>query len=245
MSATRPGLRRRLAEAVTITASILVAFGIDAWWDGVQQRAQDESHLENVLRELRATDELLDDAIRLHRYSETLAHAVLEMTSAGGSNVPVDSLDTLIVELYNSYVINPPTGALQAAILSGAVARLSDEVLKSQLLGWDSLLEDLLEEERAGLAGAFDFQRFLAQRVSVWGPTNAGGVTISGETVGERGRNLPPTRHQRGPAALLNDMEFENEILILLAYANASLSEATRFRASLDDVIERLETELE
>ena len=39
------------------------------------------------------------------------------------------------MELYNSYVINPPTGALQAAILSGAVARLSDDVLRSQLLG--------------------------------------------------------------------------------------------------------------
>jgi len=244
MSPTPLGWRSRFAEAVTITLSILVAFGIDAWWEGVQQRAQDESHLESVLRELRVTDKLLDDAIRLHQYSERLAHAVLEMTSAGGSSAPVDSLNTLIVELYNSYVINPPTGALQAAILSGAVARLPDEMLKSQLLGWDSLLEDLLEEERAGLAGAFDFQAFLAERVSVWGPTNAGGVTISGETVGERGRNLPPTRHQRGPAALLNDMEFENEILILLGYATASLSEATSFRASLDDAMARLEAVL-
>ena len=59
-------LKDRLAEALTITGSILLAFAIDAWWDGVQESDLDRAHLTSVLRELETTSDLLDDAIRLH-----------------------------------------------------------------------------------------------------------------------------------------------------------------------------------
>lgn len=236
--------RSRFAEAVVITASILVAFGIDAWWGAVQQADDDRSHLSNVRRELEATDELLDDAIRLHDISQSLALQVLEMTSAGHLAVPEDSLNSIVAKLFNSYVINPPTGALQAAIMSGAVARLDDEVLKSQLLGWDSLLEDLLEEERSGLEGIRLFLQFLAARASIWGPISRRGITVSGETVGEGNWALPRTRHAAGVGALINDRAFENQILLLLANARSSYDEATAFRQSLREALARLDATL-
>ena len=83
MDPRRSGWARRFAEALVITLSILVAFSIDAWWDGVQERSTDRTHLESVLRELQTTAGLLDDAIRLHGQSQVQALAVLEVTSAG------------------------------------------------------------------------------------------------------------------------------------------------------------------
>jgi hypothetical protein len=245
MSGLPSSWRARIAEGTVITLSIVVAFAIDAWWDGVQQAEDDRSHLENVRRELEAADELLDDAIRLHALSETLALEVLEMTSVGEVTVPPDSLDTLVARLFNSYVINPPIGALQAAIMSGAVARLPDDVLRSQLLGWNSLLEDLLEEEQNGYDGTLVFMQFLAERVSVWGPTSVSGSGISGEIIAETPWVLPPSRHSEGVATLVDDQAFENHILILLGNARASYDEATAFQTSLHDALGRLNTVLQ
>jgi hypothetical protein len=132
IEARRIGWARRLLEGLTITLGILAAFGVDAWWDGAQERARDRTHLASVLRELRTTGELLDDAVRLHRLTQTQAHLVLEMTSLGRPSVPADSLNSFVGSLLNSYIINPPTGALEAATLSGAIARLEDDELKSR-----------------------------------------------------------------------------------------------------------------
>jgi hypothetical protein len=54
-----------LAEGLTITLGILAAFAIDAWWSGVQESKSDQANLESVLRELRTTASMLDDAVRL------------------------------------------------------------------------------------------------------------------------------------------------------------------------------------
>ena len=74
-------LRDRLGEALTITVSILLAFAIDAWWDGVQESNLDDAHLASVLREMKTTSELLDDAIRLHALTMDRAETCLLYTS--------------------------------------------------------------------------------------------------------------------------------------------------------------------
>ena len=105
-------------------------------------------------------------------------------------------------------------------------------------------LEDLLEEKRSGFDNSRVFQRFLGERVSLSGPMSAAGVAISGETVGELAWDLPHSRHQRGVASLITDMEFENEILNLLGAARASRDEADVFQDVLHDAMMRLEAVL-
>ena len=135
MVTRRAGWTRRLAEALTITLGILAAFAIDAWWEEVRERREDAEHLTTVLRELGTTHSLLDDAIRLHRLSQDQAATLLELTASGDMTLPPDSVSRLTVGLFNSYIINAPTGALQAAIMSGAIARLEDEVNRPGFAG--------------------------------------------------------------------------------------------------------------
>lgn len=242
MEIGRAAWSRRLVEAVVITLSILLAFSIDAWWDGIQERRTDRVHLETVLRELQTTEALLDDAIRLHARSQDLALEVLSVTSAGQLTIPVDSLESLVVSLWNSYEINPPTGALQAAILSGTIARLEDVHLKDQLLGWDGLLADLLEEEISGRAFAEDFMHeFLASRVSMHGVWEGVRRSVSGEAVGGVRRALPDSRLGPGVESLIEEVEFENRVLGLLVHAQASEDEAQAFKVILSEVIQRVE----
>ena len=236
------GWRRRLTEAAVITLSILMAFAIDAWWADVQEGRADRIQMETVLRELETTSALLDDAIRLHARSQSLALEVLAVTSAGELTIPVDSLNYLVLNLWNSYEINPPTGALQAAILSGAIGRIGDVQLKDHLLGWDGLLADLLEEEISGrsYAEAFmhDYLPTTAALRDMWSGLR---TSVSGEAVGGVRRELPPTQHEPGLESLIRDPEFENRVLGLLVHAQTSEDEAQAFRSTLLEVISRVE----
>lgn len=234
-------LKDRLAEALTITVSILLAFAIDAWWDGVQETNLDRAHLASVLRELETTSDLLDDAIRLHGLTMDKAETVLEMTSKGELVGSAQDLDGLINDLFNSYQINAPTGALRAAILSGAIARIHDQELKSLLLGWEGLIDDLLEEEINGFENAAIFTRWLGEHVSLHGPASILDENVSGEKTGLRANHtLPPSGHTAGVAMLLEDMAFENQILLLHMNGQSSHDEAVAFQEVLDAAISKL-----
>jgi len=236
------GWRRRLTETAVITLSILMAFAIDAWWGGVQEGRADRVHMETVLRELQTTSRLLDDAIRLHARSQDLALEVLGVTSAGHLTISVDSLNYLVLSLWNSYEINPPTGALRAAILSGTIGRLDDVELKDQLLGWDGLLADLLEEEVSGRSYAEAFMHdYLPTSAALRDMWSGMRTSVSGEAAGGIRRVLPPTRHSPGLESLVNDPQFENRVLGLLVHAQASEDEAQAFRGRLLEVISRVE----
>lgn len=233
---------RRVVEGLTITFGILLAFAIDAWWDRAQERRSDLTALASVQRELRTTGELLEDAIRLHGLTQVQGREVLEMTSSGRLTVPPDSLDKLVISLWRSYIINPPTGALEAAMLAGAIGRLENEDLKDRLLGWHGLLEDLLEEEIDGSRNATSFVReYLSSQLSLQELYSAYGESVSGEMVGDATPAFPPTRHEAAVESLLDDREFENQVLTVTLYAKASEDEARAFRETLDSVIERLE----
>jgi hypothetical protein len=238
---------RLLLEGAVITLSILMAFSIDAWWENAQERDDDRTHLETVLRELQTTAGLLDDAIRLHARSQDLALAVLEVTSAGRLTIPTDSLEYLVLSLWNSYEINPPTGALRAATLSGTIGRLQDEQLKDQLLGWDGRLADLLEEEVSGRENAQVFMHeYLAGQTAMHGVWSGMRASVSGEaTSSQARRELPSSLHGPGVESLISDAEFENRILGLLVHGQVSEDEAQAFRLVLDDVIRRTEATLE
>lgn len=234
-------LTDRLGEALTITVSILLAFAIDAWWDGVQESNLDGAHLASVLREMETTSELLDDAIRLHALTMDRAESVLEMTSKGELIGTEQDLDSLINDLLNSYQINAPTGALRAAILSGSIARIQNQELKSLLLGWEGLVEDLLEEEINGFENAVIFTRWLGEHVSVHGPLSISDKNVSGKRVdGPSDFTLPPSRHQAGIATLLDSVAFENQILLLHANGQSSRDEAAAFQEILRSVIAEL-----
>ena len=185
---------------------------------------------------------MLDDAVRLHGLTQETAIAVLEMTEAGRVTVSTDSLAVLVASLWNSYRINAPTGALEAATMAGTIARLEDEVLKDLLLGWDGLIEDLLEEEVDGGANAQRFMRELvAARGGAHSIASAYRASVSGEVVGEQRNDIPGSRHTMDWDALIVDPTFESELLLLLMYAQFSEQEAVAFRDHLTRAIRRLE----
>ena len=61
-------------EGVVIVLSILLAFGIDAWWDGVQERTAEQSVLRGLVIDFEANLEALKSTIATHEeYRDNLA----------------------------------------------------------------------------------------------------------------------------------------------------------------------------
>ena len=120
-------------EALAIVASILLAFGIDAWWEDRQQRASDVEHLQGVLNELHSHRVLLDEAIESHRRTVDLGYELFELLASEQIDTERARIAAVIDELFNFYRINAPFGSLQTAVSSGAIAHMSDVGLASDI----------------------------------------------------------------------------------------------------------------
>ena len=69
---------RILAEGAAIVVSILLAFWIQAWWDGVQESAEEGRLLVDLRGEFQENRTLLDAAIQSHERHLTNAQRLLE-----------------------------------------------------------------------------------------------------------------------------------------------------------------------
>jgi hypothetical protein len=147
MTATRsvPWLRV-FVEGVVIVGSILLAFGIEAAWDGVQERADEQEMLSGMaldfttnLSELRATIEVLEVAMdRTWR--------VTTMTGSEISAVPADSAGDYLQALWAANTFDSQDATVEGLIASGALGVISDTRLRNMLVRWRSGVADASEE---------------------------------------------------------------------------------------------------
>lgn len=138
---------RIAAEAVVITASILLALGVDAWWAGVQDRQAEQA----ALSALRL--EFLDSRTELFRARDIHVDrcgATAEMRVLLGrapSELDGDSLADIMHRMSFVTTVNAPMGALNSLITSGDLSLILNVGLRSALAGWPERLADHRESE--------------------------------------------------------------------------------------------------
>lgn len=224
---------RLLAEATAVVLSILLAFAIDAAWDQRQEFEADQARLRALLDELRSHDRLLDEAIDGHRRSVEYGYELLDLMGQELTEENAARLSVLLDEMLNFYRINAPFGSLETAITSGAIARMQDISLASELASWPTSIDDLLEEEDTGgvqlvtelyeeigrLVSLRDVLQRRFSRPSIRGTEE----TLDDVAAGE----LPATLQAPDYSPLLNNLVISNRVLYLVMMAQASQGEAT------------------
>ena len=151
--------RRSLLEGFVIVASILLAFGIDAWWDRAQERALGRELLFDLQADFAATAELLE--VSLTRTERALAATQgFAAWSFGGLDLSRDSVAALTRGLFAGTGFTPATAHYQASVASGEI----------RLIDSDSLLV-FLNRFDYGLQ-AYEQHRILAGEMFYWGPIN-------------------------------------------------------------------------
>ena len=134
-------------EAAAIVASILLAFSIDAWWDGVKSRAEEQEILSLLRAEFEANQEVLTRTAGIHRLN---LGAMQEIISVSESDIPItdESLGLLFLQAAGTPHYNPATGALAATISSGRIDLVRNIELRNRLAGWNSIVSDLILDEQ-------------------------------------------------------------------------------------------------
>lgn len=159
-----------LAEGVVIVASILLALTADAWWDGVQERAEEREILSSLRAEFVTNQKVLAQTAGAHRRALS---AMQDIVSASESDISVhdESLDSLFDLAGGTPHYNPETGALVSTISSGRIDLVRNIELRNRIAGWNAVVSDLILDEQTrrdfvvhelrpafaefGIAGAF------------------------------------------------------------------------------------------
>ncbi len=141
--------RRIGVEAVVVVASILMAFGIQAWWDGRSSRDLRVATLERLLADFEGTHSYLGAIIGSNQ--RTLDSHELLIVALEGDTGPSRVLisDTLLLAALASPTYNPPRASVEMALATGRLTALEDEPLRRLLAEWLQDLDDTAEDELA------------------------------------------------------------------------------------------------
>ena len=188
-------------EAVGITVSILAAFAIQAWWDGLQDADLEQQALGTLIEELDLLETLMDSATFEHGAVAEAGRYLLSAIASPQGRDP-DSIASAAHRIESSFLWGTDVSTYDLLVGSGRLNILSDPGLAEDLVYLHSLFlivnrfqsreEDFIE----GQLGTFYDQRLDRSRYPWWtvGPMDGTELrTFSADYLG-----------------LLNDREFSN-----------------------------------
>ncbi|MGD2123909.1 MAG: DUF6090 family protein [Gemmatimonadota bacterium] len=80
------------AEAVAVIASILIAFSLDAWWDGLQASPREQQYLVGLEQDFQANQ---SDLRRTIQIQDTVLQSIQELVRFGATTLPSPDADTV------------------------------------------------------------------------------------------------------------------------------------------------------
>src|SRR5688572_2711899 len=130
MSAARglPWLRI-FVEGVVIVGSILLAFAIDAWWDGRQDRAQEHTYLRLLVTDMQQT---LDNNARFGGRADSIDWAGARLVRAyyEPELPPRDSILKWFAWGTGHWVVQPTLGTVQSLVSTGDIDLIRDDSVR-------------------------------------------------------------------------------------------------------------------
>jgi hypothetical protein len=138
--------KRLTAEGFVVVVSILLAFGIDAWWDGYRDSERQRSQLAAMREEfsdsLNGLDEVLDS---IQQHADGVDELILLLNGAGVSEVEVPG--RLLGYAIGWRTSDVSTSTLDALIASGDLSFVANDALRKSLAGLPAFLLNLTEDE--------------------------------------------------------------------------------------------------
>lgn len=221
---------RLVLQSLAVILSILIAFALDAWWDGAQEAEQEREILRQLEVEVTATiAEIQDLQGSLEGWMSWLD------PEAGLQNLDDEDAETMartLNALVATPTVNPPTGVYSSVIESGRTRLIRNEELLAKLSGWGDMLQRI--KTREAQANDFVWEHvypYLETRVDIRAVTNW-------RRVGERG-NLPAD-----VPGLAGDLRFLNLVGMKQSAFGTQLLLYRRALDHLEDLSAQLRAEI-
>lgn len=243
-----PGIswRRLLAESVAVILSILLAFSIDAWWDGRQERERERELLAGLLSDFRASRPNLEDRLEMARRMAEGTAGLLALPGVSDLPVRLTVADSLLLAVLGAPTYEAATNTLDGAIASGEIELIRNAELRVELASWRRTLADTREDEREVrritneqlvplLARSIDLRSHF-DRVLPWsgGDPHGVGRRIAGGTGGD----------SPGAAPVTITTDLLGALALRRFYGEFAAADLEELLSSLERVVALLEGEL-
>ena len=235
------------AEGMAIVVSILLAFWIQAWWDGRQDRLEEREILSSLLLEFHDLKDTLEWS---KGYNEAIRGSVRQLTNAalGPQHTLSDQdIDRLIADLWwNQELSSWSAPELSSVIASGDLTLVSNSTLRHHLGTWPIWLGHIRNTMQRDIDYFTNHQMPILSELTALGQVlNADdGVPGDPSTLYDGGRKIT-IANSISHGSVLQNRRFQNMLLERDQYITDILTLAFEGVAEkLDETITLLEQEL-
>jgi hypothetical protein len=227
---------RAVGEGLVILLSILLAFGIDAWWDERGVRLEVQRELQNVAGELGANRERITQSLAfLDRISEGTTDLLGRLDARPDESVIM--VPDTVAWLGQSVPVSPDLsfGALDALVSSGRLAFVADPVARAGLSQLRGRIGDA-EEGQLRLVQLYDayYMPLLAPSIDLSAVYAVGDFFWSSDR--SSARALP----SRSAVAFPNSQEVRNYLRLRGLFFNSDVVEWGSVLEIIDAILDRL-----
>lgn len=163
---------RALGEIAVVTAGILIAFALDAWWDNRATAEQEQVHLRALASDLQQNVAALKTLLESEEGVMSSSQELLRLARAQQPPATA-SLQELFASVFNSGRYEPVMGAYEALVNSGGLTLIRDESLRAALAEFAAKIHGQYEETWSN-ERYFSFAREFVGRVVLLHAQNAG-----------------------------------------------------------------------
>ena len=235
---------RFVTEAAVIVVSILLAFGVDAWWDGRLEREEERLVLERLHDEFAADLDQLVLKQSGHIGVRDAALGLLATTGRTSDSFEVEDVANQLFVVSANPTFDPASGALSSLIASGQLSLVSDRALRSQLAAWPGTVADLVDQERANqVQGHERLLPYLETRTSWRWVMSEATSELTHQAVDPLDFDVGV--HPVDVQSLLLEREFEGILVSRLRLLSAILPKYEDAIAMARDIIADVKTELQ
>jgi hypothetical protein len=228
---------RILAEGGAIVVSILLAFGIQAWWDGKQQQQELEDILRSLHDDFSQNLVIIDAASEGHKNIARAAEHLMKHTGADGiGNGRPEEVAQAIMAITDRALLQPRRGSLDSILNSGRWESLDNVELRSELAEWPAILAHLNTRESQAIETVTDH---LEPRI--WQLVPFRTISMSASQFQHIGPSQFPTNYD----VLLSDMIFESIVDERWWDSYSSLKIIEDLRESTTKILLLIEAELQ
>jgi hypothetical protein len=141
-------LRAFATEMFAVVGGILIAFSLDAWWDGRQMIEWEELQLRALHEEF--SNNLVEFETVQQDHDQAVEHVfgMLEQVSEVPAGTLVTFSDSALYSLVGWRTSDVHSGTLDALLASGQLTRIRDPETRRLLAEWPAELENGLEDEQ-------------------------------------------------------------------------------------------------
>ena len=138
--------KRISIEAAAIVGSILLAFAIDAWWDEIQERAEEREVLESLLVEFQANRDQAASVISFHDRVVQSVAVLMELSDDEILALPTEAVEEALSSFGSPRTFDAVRGSVDALIGSGKLGILQDRALRESLTTFLNIIDDSAED---------------------------------------------------------------------------------------------------